>query len=291
MRTTHSTRIVMNLRHLTLTGALALGLVTLGVLPAPPVGRAQELTRLNKVIAALEAGRPAIANQEWRFIDMEHSPFSGERVQAVLAEMDQDRDANDRMNLTPLVRIPQEGDEDFKWAVKQVLDLGGFGIILPHVDTKDEAVRLVQAMRYPPMRGSAQPEPRGERGWGPGGAVRLWGVDTAEYHRKADVWPLNPDGELFAVAMIESAEAVGNITEILEAPVSAIMVVPGDMAIDLGLGPNPADRNHTEVDAAFQTVLEACQAQDTVICGCGDARSRLQQRLDEGWRFVLPLGG
>ena len=102
---------------------------------------------------------------------------------------------------------------------------------------------------------------------------------------------LNPEGELFAVAMIESQEAVGNIHEILEAPVSAIMVVPGDMAIDLGLGPNPSDRNHAEVDEAFATVLRACQAQDRVICGCGDSSSRTQQRLDEGWRFVLPLGG
>jgi 4-hydroxy-2-oxoheptanedioate aldolase len=273
---------------LALTGALALGFVSLGVLPSPE-GRAQEPTRLNKVIEALEAGRPAIANQEWRFVDMEHSPFSGERVRSVLAEMNEDRDPDGRMRLTPLVRIPQEGDEDFKWAIKQVLDLGGFGIILPHVDTKDEAVRFVRAMRYPPRRGSAQPDPRGERGWGPGGATRLWGMTSAEYADKADVWPLNPDGELFAVAMIESQEAVDNIHEILEAPVSAILVVPGDMAMDLGLGPNPSGQNHPEVDAAFQTVLEACQAQDRVICGCGDGRARTQQRLDEGWRFVLPL--
>ena len=252
---------------------------------------AQDGGRLNKVIEALEAGRPAVANREWRFVDMEHSPFSGERVQRVLAEMNEERDADGRLSLTPLVRIPQDGDEDFKWAIKQVLDLGGFGIILPHVDTGEEAVRLVRAMRYPPARGSAAPEPRGERGWGPGGATRLWGLDSVEYHARADVWPLAPDGELFAVAMIESQEAVDNIHDILAAPVSAIMVVPGDMAIDLGLGPNPPDRNHPEVDAAFQTVLEACLAQDRVICGCGDGASRLQQRLDEGWRFVLPLGG
>ena len=259
-------------------------------LAAAPAG-AQDGGRLNKVIEALEGGGAAIANREWRFVDMEHSPFSGERVQRVLAEMSEDRDADGRLSLTPLIRIPQDGDEDFKWAIKQVLDLGGFGIILPHVDRGEEAVRLVQAMRYPPARGSSAPEPRGERGWGPGGATRLWGLNSVEYHAVADVWPLNPAGELFAVAMIESQEAVDNIQDILAAPVSAILVVPGDMAIDLGLGPNPPDRNHPEVEAAFQTVLEACQAQDRVICGIGDGASRLQQRLDEGWRFVLPLGG
>ena len=48
------------------------------------------------------------------------------------------------------MRIPQDGDEDFRWAVKQVLDLGAFGVILPHVDTREEAVRLVRAMRLSP---------------------------------------------------------------------------------------------------------------------------------------------
>ena len=290
MNTTHATRRPMRTpRRLTLTVAFTLGLLSLGVVPAPNAGRAQEPTRLNKVIEAIEAGRPAVANQEWRFVDMEHSPFSGERVQRVLAEMNEERDADGRLSLTPLVRIPQEGDEDFKWAIKQVLDLGGMGIILPHVDRAEEAVRLVRAMRYPPARGTLYPAPRGERGWGPGGATRLWGLNSVEYARRADVWPLNPEGELFAVAMIESQEAVNNIHEILQTPVSAIMVIPGDMAMDLGLGPNPSGRNHPEVDAMFDRVREACQAQTRVICGAGDGRARTQQRLDEGWQFFLPL--
>ena len=256
------------------------------------MGVAQPQVRLNKVIQAIEEGRPAIANQDWRFVDMEHSPFSGALVQSVFAEMDQDRDETGRLRVTPLVRIPMDGDEDFKWAIKQVLDLGGFGVIVPHVDTAEEAVRIVQAVRYPPARDAAQPEPRGERGWGPGGAVRLWRMESAaDYYARADIWPLNPDGELFAVAMIESAEAVGNIEEILRTPISAIMVVPGDMSIDLGLGPAPGPENHPEVEEMFRRVLDACQAQDRVVCGLGDGAARLQQRIDEGWRFILPLGG
>ena len=150
MKKTHLTRLSMaTWPRLTLTVALALGFG----LTAPPPGRAQQRIRLNKVIEALENGRPAVANQEWRFIDMEHSPFSGVRLESILAEMAQDRDATGRLKLTPIVRIPQDGDEDFRWAVKQVLDLGGFGIVLPHVDTKEEAVRLVRAMRYPPPCG------------------------------------------------------------------------------------------------------------------------------------------
>ena len=290
MSTTHAARCAGSRRGRWIGGAIVAALAVGGGFAADGV-QAQERTRINKVIEAIEQGRPAIANQDWRFVDMEHSPFSSTGIDEVFAEMDQDRDEDGRLRLTPLVRIPQDGDEDFKWAIKQVLDLGGLGVIVPHVDTGDEAVRLVRAARYPPMRGDAQPSPRGERGWGPGRAVRLWGLDTAEYHRRADVWPLDPDGELFVVAMIESAEAVANIHDILAAPVSAIMVVPGDMSIDLGLGPAPGPENHPEVDEMFRQVLEACQAQDRVICGCGDGAVRLQQRIDEGWGFILPLGG
>ena len=290
MSTTHATLDASPLRARLIAGS-TLAALALAAGVAVSDAQAQERTRINKVIEAIEQGRPAIANQDWRFVDMEHSPFSAGGIVDAFAEADQDRDEQGRMRLTPMVRIPQEGDEDFKWAVKQVLDLGGLGVIVPHVDTGDEAVRLVQAARYPPARDDAQPEPRGERGWGPGRATRLWGVDTAEYHARADVWPLDPDGELFVVAMVESAEAVENIQDILAAPVSAIMVVPGDMSIDLGLGPAPGPENHPEVDAMFQRVLEACQAQDRVICGCGDGAVRLQQRIDEGWQFILPLGG
>ena len=275
-------------RSVVLGLALALGLAVLGQAPGS-LGHAQQPTRINRVIEALENGEAAVANTHWRFVDMEHSPFSGALVREVLAEMNEDRNEQGQMRLAPLVRIPQEGDEDFKWAIKQALDLGAMGIILPHVDRAEEAVRFVRAMRYPPFRDTAYPSPRGERGWGPGGATRLWGLDSAEYARRADVWPLNPEGELFAVAMIESLQAVNNIHEILETPVSAIMVIPGDMAMDLGLGPNPRERNHPEVDAMFDRVLEACQAQTRVICGAGDGRARTEQRLAEGWKFFLPL--
>ena len=246
---------------------------------------------LNKVIEAMEDGRAAVAGREWRFIDMEHAPFSGDRLASILAEMDADRDADGRLKLAPLVRIPQDGDEDFRWAVKQVLDAGAFGVILPHVDTGDEAIRFVRAMRYPPMRDAAAPEPRGERGWGPGRAIRLWrSADAREYHAKADVWPLNPDGELFAVAIIESAEAVRNIGDILRAPLSAIMVVPGDMSIDFGLGPRGA-RNHPEVDAAYRTVLDACGPRPPSSAGAATRAAGCRSGSTKDGGFFLPLGG
>jgi 4-hydroxy-2-oxoheptanedioate aldolase len=248
--------------------------------------------RLNPAIAALEQGKPALSGEHWRFLDMEHGWFAQERLDAFLAESGKDRGPNGAFKMAPLVRLPGEGDDNFKWQVKQVLDSGALGVLIPHVDTGEEAANVVKAVRYPQPRGSKIAEPRGWRGWGPARAVKYWGLaNDREYYERADVWPLNPKGEILAIAMIESMEAVGNIRDILRAPgLSAILVVPGDLSIDLGLGPR-GNQPFPEVEAAFQTVIKACSAQKTVVCGLGDARSNLQKRLAEGWRFILPLGG
>ena len=67
-------------------------------------------------------------------------------------------------------------------------------------------------------------------------ALAEWGItNTADYVRVADVWPLNPEGELFAMAKIESPEGVKNINEILDVPgLSGVIVGPGDLAMNSG---------------------------------------------------------
>ena len=172
--------------------------------------------RLNPMIEQLEQGKPAFADDHWLFIDMEHGPYRIDEIPRILAGLRPDGAA--RPKITPVVRIPQEGDEVFKSTIKQLLDQGVMGIIVPHVENEEQATKLVQAMRYPPQRGAAYPDPHGVRGWGPTRAARYWGVTTAEYAVKADVWPLNPAGELMAIVMIESREGVRHINEILKVP-------------------------------------------------------------------------
>jgi 4-hydroxy-2-oxoheptanedioate aldolase len=172
---------------------------------------AQQQVRLNHIIENLEQGKPAIMEQDYRFLDMEHSPFQMDRLESFLEETGRDRNADGRLKKPPVVRIPQEGDEDFRWSVKQLLDSGVFGIFFPHIESKDQAIKAIKAMRYPPQSYTKQPEPRGERGYGPTRAVKYWGLTLPEYLRKADVWPLDPEGELLAVMMIETAAGVQNI--------------------------------------------------------------------------------
>ena len=122
------------------------------------------------------------------------------------------------------------------------------------------------------------------RGWSPGLATWLWGVSSSDYQRIADVWPLNPDGDLLAIMMIETAEGVRNADAIASVPgIGAIFMGPADLARSLGV---PGDA--PEVEEALQTVLRACLDHD-VACGKTMSADEMPRRIQEGWR-MLNLG-
>jgi hypothetical protein len=126
--------------------------------------------RLNKVIDLLEKGKPAFgifngnfgvrtamslsrSDLDYVLIDMEHRPLNVEQLQIFLMAMTDKqaivRKGSLQPNVVPLVRIPQYGRENLMFIVKQVLDVGVFGIMFPHIDTADQARKAVQASRYP----------------------------------------------------------------------------------------------------------------------------------------------
>jgi 4-hydroxy-2-oxoheptanedioate aldolase len=279
-------------RHRTLV-ASALAVIVLGggvTQPSAQQGDARKGPRLNKIIEQLEQGQAAVNGEHWRFIDQEHSPYVIDKLEATLGDLKKETDASGRPKLTPVVRIPQEADEDFRWVIKQVLDTGFYGVVVPHLETKADAIRAVRAMRYPPQRYTKQREPVGQRGYGPGRAARYWGLELPDYLKRADVWPLNPDGELFLIGLIETGLAVDNIKDILSTPgLGAVLLAPGDLSMSLGVGPHMG-RNPPEVEAAYQRVLKACLEQRSVTCGCSDAGSNIPNRIKEGFKLVMPLG-
>ena len=164
--------------------------------------------------------------------------------------------------LAPIVRIPAEGDQDVRWIIKQVLESGGMGIIVPQVENAEQALKIVQSMRYPQLKTSKYQNPPGRRGCGCSGGAG-WGLQNpADYVSRADVWPLNPDGELMAFPMIENPVGVKNINAILDVPgVSGVLIGPTDLTMNYGEGrwANPADKK-PDTEAAIQTVAKACVA-------------------------------
>jgi 4-hydroxy-2-oxoheptanedioate aldolase len=138
-------------------------------------------------------------------------------------------------------------------------------------------------MRYPPLRGAALREPVGVRGYGTAAAAYAWGVSAAEYERRADVWPLNPAGDLLAIVMIESAEGLKNVDEIAAVPgVGALFLGAGsDLSRSLGVTPTSP-----ELETAFQQILAACKRHD-VACGItANGAEDVARRVREGWRII-----
>jgi 4-hydroxy-2-oxoheptanedioate aldolase len=105
--------------------------------------------------------------------------------------------------------------------------------VLPHLNTVEDAQAAVIAARYPQVPGVADCEPQGQRGWWPRLAPRYWGLTPQDYYDKADVWPLDPDGELLLMGIVEEAEGVRNLRDILKQVkgIGAIWAGPGDLSL------------------------------------------------------------
>lgn len=261
-----------------------------------------DTVRLNKLIDLFEQDEPAfgllsfdysltnaraMANSGLDFIliDMEHAPFDVERLRAFLLGMTNKRSILEKGNLqpdvVPFVRIPAAGGADEIIAqAKQVLDVGTYGIMFPAIQNREQAELAVRAIRYPQVNGVDDYEPQGLRGRNPSNAVWYWGV--RDYHARADVWPLDPQGELLAIIFVESPEAVANIDEIISVPgVGGIFIGPSDLSTSMGYTSPAAP----EVEAAIQEVLAACLEHDVPCAITTNART-VQQRIEQGFRFV-----
>ena len=118
-----------------------------------------------------------------------------------------------------------------------------------------------------------RPEPSGIRGYGTAAAAYAWGVTRAEYERRADVWPLNPDGDLLAIVMIESAEGLKNVDDDGgRAGVGALFPRRLDLSRSLGVPPTSP-----ELETAFQQILAACKRAN-VPCGITPRQRRGSSR-------------
>jgi 4-hydroxy-2-oxoheptanedioate aldolase len=276
--------------------------IALAALLAASVSAQSDTVRLNKLIDLFEQDEPAfgllsfdysltnaraMANSGLDFIliDMEHAPFDVERLRAFLLGMTNKRSILEKGNLqpdvVPFVRIPAAGGADEIIAqAKQVLDVGAYGIMFPAIQNREQAELAVRATRYPQINGVDDYEPQGLRGRNPSNAVWYWGV--RDYHARADVWPLDPQGELLAIMFVESPEAVANIEEIISVPgVGGIFIGPSDLSTSMGYTSPAAP----EVEAAIQEVLAACLEHDVPCAITTNART-VQQRIEQGFRFV-----
>ena len=161
----------------------------------------------------------------------------------------------------PLVRVPQN---DFG-TINKVLDAGALGVVVPLVNTAEQAREAVRACRYPP---------EGARSFGPARAGWSAGPD---YFGSANA-------TVACLCMIETRQAVDGIEEILAVPgIDAIYVGPNDLSLSLGLGPGLD--NDGAYQEAYQRIAKACAAHG-VVAGIHASAALAAKHTETGYRMV-----
>ncbi|MEW5902466.1 MAG: aldolase/citrate lyase family protein [Acidobacteriota bacterium] len=225
---------------------------------------------------------------DFLLVEMEHEPFNPAELRVFLLGLSSRREVLVKGNLQPslavFVRLPVEGREPVHAAVKQVLDLGVHGVVIPHVRNAAEALSVVQACRYAQPKTSAYAKPAGTRGASPWLCAYLWGLTMPEYVARADVWPLNPKGDLMVLLMIEDEEGVRNIESILKVPgLGAIIFGPYDYSFSAGLS---GDSEAPVVKDALQKIKKACDRAGVPLVGFANP-ANIEARLAEEYRMLL----
>ena len=264
---------------------------------SPPVLYAQDEAPINRVIERLRQGRPAIGtftrtaspDLDFAVIDEQYGEFDIAAVREALVGM---QTGNGAPVVAPIVRIPLAAREAPHAVVKQLLDVGVFGVMFPDIETKEQAMTAISSMRFAQGAGAGDPVPAGLRGSGSGSAPGYWGLSEDDYRARADVWPLDPSGKLVAMLQIESLAGLEHLHEILDVPgIGVIFLGPTDLAISAGEeGPNAP-----RVEALVQEVLEVCLARN-VPCGYpvvaptrDDAERETAKRLAEGFKVLAVM--
>lgn len=225
------------------------------------------------------------SNCDFAVIEMEHQGFDFGDLRNTLQWL-VNRARPPGMSPTPLVRVPTPASDRNEWIIKQVLDAGVAGVVMPRLETAEEARHLFVSARYPPSADSAYLEPGGRRGLFAGPAARYWGVDVEEYIRQAEPWSLDPEGKLLLMPLIESAAGVKNIEEIVKVPgIGAIWFGEGDLSMSLGLR-GPTGRSDPSMTEAQDRVLRAC-AGASVKVACVATASNVLQRLEQGFDIFV----
>lgn len=193
---------------------------------------------------------------------------------------------------TVIVEAPVEGTSEAivranAWLFRQILARGVHGILLCQAEHADAVRAFVESCRYPINRlGVDAGLGVGTRGVGSEpSAAPVWGVDRDEYLRKADPWPLNPEGELLLGVKIESAAAIPHIESILSVPgLGFAEMGPGDLSLSLGYETVPRPYP-PEMEAVRERVRAACLARGIAFLETATPED-VAAKIDAGARVI-----
>jgi len=200
----------------------------------------------------------ALAGFEWLVVDLEHTSINLETAKSLITTIQ----AN---SMKALVRVSKNEEV----VIKQVLDMGADGIIVPMVCSKEDAIQAVNYAKYPPI---------GKRGVGLYRASK-YGTKFEEYKK----WV---DEELVIIAQIEHIDGVNSIDEILQVQgIDGTIIGPYDLSGSMG---HPGEFEREDVKVAVDKVIDRCK-EHNIPSGFHVVDTNpqaLQNKIDQGCTFL-----
>ena len=193
-------------------------------------------------------------------IDMQHGFADYDDVVAMMRAMGTGASGTAASTITCRVPWNEPG------IIGRVLDAGAMGVIIPMVNTVEQAERAVAACRY---------APDGSRSYGPVRAALANGPD----------YQVTANERVACIPMIETVEALGNLDAILDVPgIDAVYVGPADLSLTLGLAPQ-GDHDDASFNDALATIVAACDRRG-IVAGIHANPQIAAKRLAQGFRMV-----
>jgi 2-dehydro-3-deoxyglucarate aldolase len=200
----------------------------------------------------------ALSGFEWLVIDIEHTSIDLKTTENLIRTIQS-------KNLKALVRVSKNEEV----IIKRILDVGADGIIVPMINSKEDAIQAVEYAKYPPI---------GKRGVG---LYRASGYGTTFEEYKKFV-----NEELVIIAQIEHIDAVNNIDDILSVEgIDGTIIGPYDLSGSMGY---PGEFERDDVKIAVETVVEKCKEMN-IPAGfhvVDTDPSKLQVKIDQGCTFL-----
>ena len=193
---------------------------------------------------------------DWLLLDCEHTPINVEGAQELLQAMN-------GTDCVPLMRVPWN---DLVW-IKKALDIGIWGLLIPQVNNREEAMKAVSATKYPPV---------GTRGVGPRRAA-LYGLKRDEYFARAN-------DDVLVMVQIEHIDGVKNLREICTTKgVDVIFVGPNDLAASQGLIGQP---NHPQNLKLIDEIIAVCKELGVPLGTISSGPEEALKLAKQGFQFI-----
>jgi 4-hydroxy-2-oxoheptanedioate aldolase len=180
---------------------------------------------------------------------------------------------------TPIVAAdPAKGIEN----IGRQLNAGVSIIIMTGVETAEEVQTAISAMRFK-SKGGVRPDDIGQ-------AAKYWGLNDDQYRAKADLWPLNPNGELLLWVIVESKPGLANLKNIAAVKgISVMFTGAGTLGgVFSSVGPDGRRvRDDVAWEAANQQILAACK-EAKLACGYPATANDIETRITQGFdAFII----